>query len=366
MKILHVYKDFDPPVHGGMERHMSDMCRFQCDNAEVEAMTCSRSMLTSVVDRNGTKVTEVGEWGRFQGAPLAPKFPLHLKMAVADVVVIHVPNPTAELSWLLMRPKGKLVVRYQSDVVRQARAMKYYRPFQQAFLRKADVILVSSQAYLDSSETLAPFKDKCRVVPLGVVSEDFAHPNEELIDEYHDMYGEDYVLFSGRHRYYKGLHVLVKAAKLINATVVIAGNGPEREGLIELAKSLDVDIEFLGVLSHEALVAHLHASSVVAFPSIARSEAYGLGILEAHACGTPVVATTLGTGVEYVNSHGATGLNVTPNDSEALAEAINTLLVDRDLRKAYGQHAQVRVKSEFSAQHVADIEFGIYQEILDA
>lgn len=366
MKIMHVYKDFDPPVHGGMERHMALMCRYQREWAEVEAMTCSRSMLTRVVERDGTKVTEVGEWGRFQGAPLSPKFPLHLKMSNADVVVLHMPNPTAELSWLLMRPKGKLVVRYQSDVVRQARAMKIYRPFQQALLRKADVILVSSQEYLDSSETLVAFKDKCKVVPLGIVPEDFAHPKPELLGDCHDRYGERYVLFAGRHRYYKGLHVLIEAAQHINATVVIAGNGPERNRLKQQAKDLGVDVDFPGMLSHNQLVAHLHAATVVAFPSVARSEAYGLGILEAHACGTPVVATQLGTGVEFVNQDGFTGINVAPDDPEALAEALNRFLNDESLCAEYGTQARERVSKDFHAQTIAEMEFSMYQELVNA
>ena len=72
MKILHVYKDFDPPVRGGMERHMALMCRFQRQWAEVEALTCSRCGQTRVVERDGTRVTEVAEWGRLQSALLPP------------------------------------------------------------------------------------------------------------------------------------------------------------------------------------------------------------------------------------------------------------------------------------------------------
>ena len=101
MKILHVYKDFDPPVHGGMERHIALMCKYQRQWADVEALTCSRSLKTQTVDRAGTRVTEVGEWGRFQSAPASPTFPWHLGKTDADIVIVHVPNPTAEIGWLL-------------------------------------------------------------------------------------------------------------------------------------------------------------------------------------------------------------------------------------------------------------------------
>ncbi len=364
MKIVHIYKDFDPPVHGGMEHHMALMCRFQRQWAEVEALTCSRSRRTRVVDRDGTRVTEVGEWGRFQSAPIAPTFPWHVRKIDADVVVVHVPNPTAEVSWLVARPKARLVVRYQSDVVRQAKAMRIYAPVQRRFLEAADVIITTSQQYLETSTTLEPFKDMCRIIPLGILPEEFVHPGEETVRALHDRYGGGYVLFSGRHRYYKGLENLVRASKRIQAPVVIAGDGPERAACEALAKELDAPVHFPGRLTREDLIAHLHGCDVFAFPSVARSEAYGISMLEAHACGKPVVATTLGTGVEFVNIHTQTGLNVPPRDPVALAEAINILLENPAQRRAMGEFARQRVQTDLHAEHIARREFDVYEEVL--
>ncbi len=365
MRILHVYKDFDPPVHGGMEGHMALMCRFQREWAEVRALTCSRGLRTVTARRDDTEVREVGEWGRFQSAPLSPTFPFHLRAMQADVIVVHVPNPTAELSFLLSRPRGKVVVRYHSDVVRQAAAMKVYRPFLMKFLSRADIILPTSERYLNTSSTLQPFRDKCRVVPLGIVPEEFDAPDPMRVQALRDAYGGGFVLFFGRHRYYKGLDYLVKAAHQIDAPVVIAGTGPERSRIEALAKELEVKIDFVEALSHEDLVAHLHACDVMAFPSIERSEAFGVTILEAHATGTPVVATTLGTGVEYANLHEETGLNVPPRDPDALAAAINELLRNPDLRARFGARARARVLAEFDARVVARAEFEIYQEVAE-
>ncbi|GMU92813.1 MAG: glycosyl transferase [Candidatus Hydrogenedentota bacterium] len=360
---MHVYKDFDPPVHGGMEHHMALMCRYQRQWAEVEALTCSRSFRSRVVERDGTRVTEVGEWGRFQSAPVSPLFVPYMKQARADVAVLHVPNPTAEIAWLLARPRAKLVVRYQSDVVRQATAMRFYGPVQSRFLRAADLIIVASPQYLETSRTLRPVRGRCRVVPLGVLAEDFAAPDWARVDALRREYGGGFVLFCGRHRYYKGIEYLVRAARDIHAPVVIAGDGPERLRCEALARELDADVFFPGPLSRDDLVAHLHACEVFAFPSVERSEAYGISMLEAHACGKPVVSTTLGTGVEFVNLHGQTGWNVPPRDSEALASAINRLLDDERLREEMGAFAKRRVETEFNAEHIAQTEFELYQEV---
>lgn len=364
MKILHVYKDFYPPVAGGMERHIGLMCRYQRQWAEVEALMCSRALGTCVVERDGTCVTEVGEWGRFQSAPFSPWFPWYLRRMRADVVVVHVPNPTAELGWLLARPRGRLVVRYHSDVVRQAGAMKLYRPFQLRFLRKADLIIPTSRQYMETSPILCEVKDRCREVPLGIIPEEFDTPDPDRVAALKALYGDPFVLFAGKHRYYKGLPYLVRAAASIRARVVFAGDGPERPRAMALARELGGDAAFPGELSHADLVAHLHACTLFAFPSVERSEAFGMSILEAHACGKPVVATRLGTGVEYANLDGRTGLNVPPRDPGALAAAINALLADPARREALGAFARERVRREFRAEAVARAEFDLFQDVL--
>jgi len=361
MRIVHVYKDFDPPVRGGMERHIALMCRYQRDWAEVEALTCSRSGRTRVVERAGTRVTEVGEWGRVQSAPVSPLFPWYMGRARADVLVVHVPNPTAEVGWLLARPGGKLVVRYHSDVVRQASAMRVYGPVQMKFLEQADIILPTSEPYLRTSPVLQRLSDRCRVTPLGIQPELFANPDAAQVAELRERYGGRFVFFCGRHRYYKGLEYLVRAAPAIGARIVIGGDGPERGRCEALAKELNADVVFTGELSEESLVAHLHACEVFVFPSVARSEAFGIAILEAHACGTPVVATRLGTGTEYANVHEETGLNVAPRDAEDLGRGVNALLADPARARAMGERGRERVLATFNAASVAREEFEIYR-----
>lgn len=344
---------------------MALMCRYQQRWAEVSAITCSRSLRTRHERRGGTPVTEVGEWGRFLGAPVAPGFPWRVRRVEADIVVVHVPNPTAELGCLIAPPRGPVVVRYHSDVVRQARAIRLYRPFLMKFLRKAAMILPTSRQYLESSDALAPVREQCRVVPLGIEPEVFAAPDPARVAELRQAYGQGYVLFSGRHRYYKGLEHLVRAALRIHAPVVIAGDGPERANCRALARNLGVEIHFPGELSHDDLVAHLHGCAVFAFPSVARSEAFGISILEAHACGKAVVATKLGTGVEFANLDGETGLNVEPANPGAFADAVNELLDDADRRDAMGAWARERVTREFTAEAVAKAEYALYQEVME-
>jgi len=360
VRVVHTYRDFDPPVRGGIEGHIALTCRIQSRWAEVEALTCSRSMQTRVVERNGIRVTEVAEFGRLQGAPLSPLFPWHMRHSRADVLVVHVPNPTAETAYLLARPKARLVVRYHSDVVRQVAAMRAYRPVLMKFLKKADIILPTSEQYIATSPILQAVRNQCKAAPLGILPESFQSADPTRVRALRETYGGGYVLFCGRHRYYKGLAQLVRAAKAIDAPVVIAGDGPERARCQALARLVGVSVAFPGELSAAALVDHMHGCEVFVLPSTARSEAFGLSMLEAHACGKPVVATRLGTGVEYVNLDGATGWNVPPGDAAALAEAVNSLLADAELRRRMGERARRRVQTEFHAETRVRAEFDLY------
>ncbi len=77
-----------------------------------------------------------------------------------------------------------------------------------------------------------------------------------------------------------------------------------------------------------------------------------------------MVATRLGTGTEYANLHGETGLNVSPEDADALAAAINELMGNGATREAMGERARARVVNEFRAETVARREFELFEEAL--
>lgn len=363
MKVVHVYKDFYPPVAGGIERHVALMCRYQQPHAEVEALVCSRRLRGSLRREDGCTVREVGEWGRFLGTPLSPTFPIRLHQTQANVAVVHSPNPTGEISALVAAP-DKYVVRYHSDVIRQAGAMRIYGPVFRRYLDGANAIIATSAQYIDSSPYLHSRKPRCHVVPLGIIPEKYDNGSAGVVDALRERYNGPFVFSCGRHVYYKGLDCLVDAAQAIDATVVIGGAGPMTDRLKRQALGAGGRVVFTGVLSEDDLVAHLQACSVFAFPSCERSEAFGLAMLEAQACGKPVVATWLGTGVEHVNLDGVTGLNVPPRDPEALATAVNRLLRNSALAAELGEAGRERVRRHFDAREVARLELDLYKSVL--
>jgi rhamnosyl/mannosyltransferase len=150
----------------------------------------------------------------------------------------------------------------------------------------------------------------------------------------------------------------------VDADLVLIGRGPLKGDLEDLASSLGISgrVSFVESADDAELAAWYHAADLFCLPSVARSEAYGLVQLEAHASGLPVVATTLTTSVPFVNEHGTTGLNVAPGDPDALAEALRTLLADDALRARFGRQAQARARADFTLDRMVDRVLAVYDE----
>jgi len=365
MHICHVYKDIYPPVVGGIEKFISQSIQEQKQWAKITVIVCSRNIRSYKETKHGIDFIYVGEWGRFLSSPLSPLFPFYIKNIKPNLFVVHTPNPLGELSVLIAKGKIPYVVRYHSDVVRQKITMKFYAPFFYNFLKKAKLIIPTSDIYANNSPYLRPFLSKCRTVPLGIDFQRFLKPDKEKVNAIKMQYGTPFVFFCGVHRYYKGIHILLKCSSYIKVPIVIAGDGPERKYLEQMAKSISAqNIYFVGKLTDEELVHYLHACSIFVFPSIARSEAFGLSIVEAHAAGKPVIATKLGTGVEWANIDGVTGINVPPNNEQALAQSIQFLLDNEEIREAMGKTAKERVLSEFDIKVTAHKEFDLYRSII--
>jgi glycosyltransferase involved in cell wall biosynthesis len=105
---------------------------------------------------------------------------------------------------------------------------------------------------------------------------------------------------------------------------------------------------------------------VFCMPSTERAEQFGLVQLEAMHCAKPVVATRLGTGVEYVTLNDVTGLLVEPGSEQALGRALSRLLGDPQLRARLGEAGRRRVAEEFSVAQMVDKTVALYRSLVPA
>ncbi|MER3570478.1 MAG: hypothetical protein C4348_02685 [Patescibacteria group bacterium] len=336
------------------------------ESASVEVLCCQPKGKRKIEMINGVKVYRASSLGIFWGMPVSfDFFRLFKKLSQeADIIDFHHPFPLADLALFLFPPKAKIVVHYHSDIVRQRILEVFLRPLIFNTLKKAKKIIVSNPNLIKNSPYLQKFPEKCEVIPFGVDLRKFEKFDEKKIENLRKGYG-DFVLFVGRLSYYKGVQYLIEAMKNVEANLVIIGEGPKKKELELKIRNLGLEkkVFFFPFQSEEDLINFYYACSVFVLPSIFKSEAFGLVLIEAMACGKPVISTELGTGTSFVNQDGVTGFVVPPRDSKALAEALEKILKNKNLAQTLGRNARERVKKEFSLEKMIEKTITLYKNI---
>lgn len=367
LRILQVNKAYYPHV-GGIEslvkQYSEELGRF--DGVEVKTLVCREGRGKTYRETvDGVSLTRAGSLGTYFSCPLSLSFiGLFRKMAKnADVVEIHVPFPLADAALLLSGFKGRVVVAWHSDIVKQKKLMLLYKPLMMYMLRRADCIITATEGHVNGSQYLPPFRKKCTVVPYGITPEDYLSiERKPFLTERLTDKSRVKVFFTGRLVYYKGVDVLLKAFRMVKGCeLFIAGTGELGDELKAYAKRCGIEkrVHFLGFLPDEQLRQAYADCDIFVLPSVARSEAFGIVQLEAMVYGKPVINTELPSGVPYVSLHGKTGLTVPPSDAGALADAINRLASDEELRKKLGNAAAKRVETDFNEKKVIERLLGV-------
>ena len=371
MRIVHVYKDYHPPVRGGIEQTIERMALWQASAGhDVTVLVSASGVRRSRVDIvDGVRVVRVAEWARWLSSPICPGFVTAMARERAHVWHLHCPNPLGEASYLLVRPPGALVCTYHCEVGRQKPLLPIYGPMVRSLFRRAAALHATSPRALQRPDSIvAPFRTRFQVVPLGIdaapmLALDRDRPGAVALRQ---RFGDPFLLFVGRLRHYKGLHVLLDAMRELPVELVIVGEGPMGPSLRAQAARLGLGdrVHFAGSVSDEELRDHLAAAAIGLLPSTTWAEAFGLSMVESMAAGLPVICTELGTGTSFVNLHGETGLVVPPNDAPALATAIRQLLADPALRARMGRAGRDRVRALFTTEAMMRGVDALYDEAL--
>lgn len=365
-RVLHVGK-FYPPHAGGMESHLEALCGQLREKIDLEVIVAASNSLRSSEELiDGVKVAHLGRLFTLRSAPMCPTMVRRIRNTKADLVHIHWPNPAALLAYLASGHPGRLVITYHSDVVRQKVLTHIFDPVLRRGLDRADAIIVSSANYMNSSEVLRPYRNKCRVIPFGIDVERFERPNELKVVRLRKQFGPRLILSVGRLVYYKGFEFLIDAMKSVNAHLVLVGSGPMEAELRARIRACRSEDRVTLLTRVKDVVPFYHAAELFVLPSIARSEAFGIVQLEAMACARPVVNTQLDSGVPCVSLDGVTGITVPPADARELAGAINSLLDNPRHRAMYGDAAYRRVRKHFSLARMADQTLAVYREVLNS
>lgn len=377
IKPIHITK-YLPPPFGGVEAHVDTLLRSLAPEVQATLLT-GQSLYKGIGNFEPLpyRILVARSFGNLSSVTLSPGilkiFKDDLRSGASNLLHIHAPNPWGDIAALFAPKKLPIVMTWHSDIIRQKKLMVAYSPIQRRAIDRVDRIIVCTPKHYNSSKQLnrINIQDKVRFIPFGI---NFEHLCESNINNYYVDYinkflrGRPFLLTIGRHVYYKGYEYLLRAmARIKTETVLImVGAGYLTNQLKILAKELGIEsrILFLGEVNDEFLVNLLHSCDLFCLPSIEQSEAFGIASAEAMACGKSVIVCELNNGVNYLNIHEKTGLTVPPKDINALAEAIDMLILNDSLRKKMGDFAHSWVRQEFSIKEMKSRTIELYNEIM--
>lgn len=349
MKILQVSPYF-PPHLGGVEYHVKE--------------------LADGLMKRGHQVSVASSCGRWKpGLIRIPSLdlfymplPLQRPRLEADIYHSHIPSP---LFAFMLRNATPQVVTYHNDVVIPGNLNGYSMPrgigatlewmndkLVQPILDEAKIIISTTKSYSESSPILRNYLHKIRIVPNAVDPSFYPRSQKK----------ENYVLYAGRMLNYKGIESLIEAMarvqKRANLELVLVGEGYDRKRLEELAIRLQVRAKFTGRLDRPRFIDALSRAEMLVLPTQNRLEAFGIVLLEAMACETPVLAFNT-PGVSEVAKKGG----MVFSNTEELSELIQELHENVSLRRYLGRKGRNEVDETYSWTKALDLIESVYREV---
>ncbi|MCW3133275.1 MAG: glycosyltransferase family 4 protein [Methanophagales archaeon] len=344
MKVL-LTSPYYPPHIGGIEIHTANIARGMGEKGhEVEVVTSTGSD-----ERVNVKVTTI-PCLRIPYSPIPLKFP----DVKGDVFHSHIPSPF--FARAVMKKKcDPHVITYHNDVVVPRRVdgkripdivarwiEKKNDELVRPILENAEVIIATTRSYAETSPVLKDYLDKVEIIPNAIRVEDFL-PGKDAGAR------DGIVLYAGRLVEYKGLPILIRAMKNIHARLVVLGEGEDKIRFEERAKKMGVRVEFRGKVSYTELKEWMRRARVLVLPAQSRLEAFGIVLLEAMACNTPVIASNI-PGVGEIARNGG----LVFEDEEELVQDITRILEDDALATKLGRRGRCNVEQKYNWESVLD------------
>lgn len=366
MKVLYIDK-YCFPLKYAVESFVYILANQIKDKVDISILVSNDRIRTNIENIRGISITRMARFLKIRSTPICFSLPLWMRKIKTDIIHFTSPNLFAIISYLIARPRVKVICSYPSNTYRKRFFSLFYKPFLVKFFKKVDKIIISDEDFLRNSKILKRFRSKCEVIPYGVDIKKFNKLGdiEQKICEFNERYGYDLILYRGSLTSYKGVDYLIKAMRDVNAKLLIIGDGPLRKKWESLAEKNDINekVIFLGVVPPYESRAYLQSSLMLVAPLLSPSEDFEVNQLEAFASGIPVISTDLGASVPRINRHRETGLVVPTKNSKALAEAINTLLKNEKLRLEFGENAKRKALEDYNIEYIGNKIINLYENI---
>ncbi len=350
MKIV-LTTPYYPPHVGGVEFHVQNLAlKLKLRGYDVE-------VISSTGYDDSVRVITVHSIP----VPYSP-IPLKFPNVCGDIYHSHIPSPffAREVAKRRLKPH---VITYHNDVFIPENVNGWKIPAKIGriienineditipILESAEVIIATTKSYARTSPILSQFD--VRIVPNAIDIERYEFCEEK----------DDYVAYVGRLVEYKGLPILLRAMRIVQKELpiklIVVGDGEDRRRFEKLAKDLEVKVEFKGRLPEKEKVKIIKKARVLVLPSQSRLEAFGIVLLEAMACGTPVIGSNT-PGVRDVAREGGTVFY----DTDDLAEKILKLATNDGLVRSLGRRGRKAVEEKYNWDVVIERLERIYFDV---
>ncbi len=371
MKVLQCGQ-FYPPHIGGIEITIQNIVEWlgkagiQCD------VLCTNDKNKSVQeDGSNYTIYRTASLGVVASVALSFSYIKKLKtlQSAYDILHIHLPNPLANLAMLSVNREVKVVLHWHSDIVKQKNLLKLYEPIQEWLLKRADAIIATSPKYIEGSPYLLRYQEKVTSIPSAMEGGSLRVDPSKVEQIKKKIEGRKIVFSLGRLIYYKGFEFLIEAAQYLDDSyvILIGGEGELKPALKKQIKKakLENKVFLLGRIPDSDLGSYYEACELFCMSSIEKTEGFGMVQIEAMSLGKPIVATKIpGSGVDWVNQHMETGLNVLPADGKAIAKAIQQIAENPELYKKFRSNCFKRFQDYFSKDPFSSRLMQLYEGLI--
>ncbi|UCD64018.1 MAG: glycosyltransferase [Candidatus Zixiibacteriota bacterium] len=310
---------------------------------------------------DGIKTTILPGGSKLSYLRLASKAAAEAAGFEPDIVHVHYAGGLG--LWGVRTGRRPLVVSaWGSDIADLPRRI-FFRFLVRRVLRKATCVTATSRWLRQMTTALQPkVEGKIEVIPFGITLPDTAHemPPPHPVK----------MCFIKAHRPVYGPDILLQALAVVkkrhpDIVLNMAGRGEMTGQLKGLVDQLGLrrNVNFVGYIDNSEISSFIGRHHFMVMPSL--SESFGVAVLETAACARPAIASDVG-GVPEVLQDGKTGLLVPAGAVDPLAEAINRLAEDVDLRFALGLAGRRFVKENFDWQKSLDMMTALYDRLLSA
>ncbi|MEW6295031.1 MAG: glycosyltransferase family 4 protein [Candidatus Diapherotrites archaeon] len=370
MKALIVAPYFHPYIAGGMKYALDQSLCLKKAGFKVIATAAghkSNKFKKEIIE--GIKIYRLPAQFKLSGTPLSLEWRKKLNEIIEkekpDVINGHIPAPfIADLAArIAVEKRIPFILTYHNDITKEdffgnLLSEGYYSMLGNKTLKISSKIIATSEYYAKKSVHLRKYVHKTEFIPPAVDEKKFnLRVNRNWLKRNYKLKNKKIVLFVGclgKGYEYKGLNYLIEAISMTKKEIpeiklIAVGGGEEKQKYVALCRKLGIEKEvmFAGFVPSEKLPLYYAGSDAFVLPSINDSEGFGIVLIEAMACRTPVIGTKAG-GIPAVIKDEKDGLIVEPRNPAELKNAIIRILKNKKFAGKIALNGHKKVFSEFS------------------